>query len=1553
VQSPNYPENYGVDEACLFHVRRCEEIIIMDFSTEAEWDILRINEVDYSGDVSPTTIVPSGQISWSSDFADSKHGWRMCVMEEIANCTVTNGSAISSSYPCLCGLATCDPGDICISTTSTCCGRDLIIESQQALLDFAKLPIGPCTAQKRNVEIKNTAGFTSLNGLESLMHVEGDLIITDNDGLTSLSGLDALMHIDGKLELKRNDRLTSLTGLGKLRRVGDSIIDGIAIEHNAALTALIGLESLTFVRGSVFITGNANLTSLRGVDNLMRVAKDFVISSNDGLTSLTGLGSLTSVQWRLIINGNTQLTSLRGLDKLLRVWDEIRVYGNNRLRALGGLDQLAPGAVQHINFDEVPTCTAQMEHEALTTLSFYADDGGDIPSATSERWQANGCGPSEAYCLRGRPCHVKLAGSQARIGDMITISGGICGPCDYAQGLAVGAVVDADMSINLGQQLSNMPPGNYSLCLCDPSRVGPVLFVLTLTGPHDLDEWCFRGSDCSFRLTGESLPLESLVQVMPDCAVPASIPRALEAGGRATSFNGSGTYHFHNQLEMASVYPGKYRLCWEVPCDGSNSCGYFHIGNFTLPGPFPTDEKAVVLGSSLIVHNVGIGVSIGDAMRLLPQCGLPDKSSRIIQANSSNEFRFELVEIIGIPVGAHRKCWCSRLDSNVGCDKVEQFATDFGLVVILCPPGSSDGDGDGSCQTCRNGTVKEAAEGSCLPCAAGRYAATPEGPCNPCDAGKYANEGQAECSACESGTTLSEDQTQCAPCPKGTYRSSNMADCQYCPSGTFSNLTALTACEHCEESFTTLTPGSKLLTDCVCPQGTYFGHSPFEASGGKCTKCESMLLCPGGFNRAEPFDSTLNVTSGYMIMEQEGKPAVFRCARQQACPGARQVFSEKGVMDEEGICQGNFIFGPGCSHCKGGYYENKGSCMACNGAMASPWTANVFTVMYAMAGCVLLFHKSMYPPEPITMAWGTIVAFLQAIIVANQLSFVIPEIIITFVIEPLGFIQLDFHTIGLSLDCTAGAPFMQRFASKLLWPLYLVVGFACFFIFTIQFRWMLQLVLGREIASPVDFVPQSGPIKRLFDKAESSTKASMSGIPLSKRLLWYWPVNILDLINAMMKTQSGLFIILTNTALTIFRFNQHPSGLRTVHAFPDVLEGSNNWYHALPLSIIEIAIVTVGFFSFVLYLVIVAPFRVSNDPKFRRKFRCLWAKFDPGAWWFCLVHLVYALSLNLVPVLSRSARLQILSIVFVIYFYILILCHIKPWKFALNHWADLATKLGYACFVGLAICFDVGVAEDPYVLGPVLLLPIIVPLLFVLGKMLWFVWYHRVAKVHELGARAEFAGRMNDVIKIVASRDMLELRAYAINLLDNDARCVDRALDALLFTLLGYQSKHWQRWRVAPIPFKVASKVRLAAEMQARGLVDNTDVRIQMRQFRNALDTGHAASTELNSVRAWAESSQSSMGRVSAHVHGLVATYDEDGDGLLSKAEFISGMSRHFASHPELRDVGDDFFATIFDYIDIDKSGAVTAIEVANALHKEPEPDEDMIAEINGMLNER
>jgi hypothetical protein len=262
------------------------------------------------------------------------------------------------------------------------------------------------------------AALTSLDGLESLRCVEGDVVVQFDSSLASLAGLENLWHVGGGLTIAYDmNALTDLDGLAGLTEVGDDVhlegipgltdisaLDGLAvvissltIEDCPSLHDLYGLQNVT-AAGAVYLDGLGGLTDLSGLESLATLTGDLVVyncgnlESLDGLDALSGalgcdlrlaqnsqladlaaLASLESINGELFVSSDDSLTGLGGLEGLSSISGGLRFLGNPTLIDINALDGLAAfsGGFEISDNPSLATCEAyqllqQVEAEGWT-----------------------------------------------------------------------------------------------------------------------------------------------------------------------------------------------------------------------------------------------------------------------------------------------------------------------------------------------------------------------------------------------------------------------------------------------------------------------------------------------------------------------------------------------------------------------------------------------------------------------------------------------------------------------------------------------------------------------------------------------------------------------------------------------------------------------------------------------------------------------------------------------------------------------------------------------------------------------------------------------------------------------------------------------------------------------------------------------------------------------------------------------------------------------------------------------------------------------------------
>lgn len=182
-----------------------------------------------------------------------------------------------------------------LSSAQPCLPQGVIFTQQYQIDDF-QVNYPGCTEISGNVTIHGN-NISNLNGLNVLTKIYGNLQIVDNNILANLNGLEGLITVYGTVSIGNSDNggnpnLTSLNGLNNLSHIGGDLI----IDRNSALINLSGCNGLSFIGGDLYIGnylgGNVSLMNLTGLGNTNVFGGLVKIYGNDALNSLEGLENL-------------------------------------------------------------------------------------------------------------------------------------------------------------------------------------------------------------------------------------------------------------------------------------------------------------------------------------------------------------------------------------------------------------------------------------------------------------------------------------------------------------------------------------------------------------------------------------------------------------------------------------------------------------------------------------------------------------------------------------------------------------------------------------------------------------------------------------------------------------------------------------------------------------------------------------------------------------------------------------------------------------------------------------------------------------------------------------------------------------------------------------------------------------------------------------------------------------------------------------------------------------------------------------------------------------
>lgn len=201
----------------------------------------------------------------------------------------------------------------------------------------------PCDVIEGDVFVRNTV---DLRGLAGCTEIQGNLFVVSSR-LSSLQGLEALQHIGGNLSISGAPSLSSIAGLASLEA-----IDGdLELNTLPALTSLGGLESLSTVGGDLVVR-ETGLESLAALSSLTSVGGDVQVL----LSPVSSLAPLTD----LALTGDIFLVDLPNL--------------------AGPLEFGAVVTARGLPFFDLPLVT-RVSFPNLSSLVFF--DAATLPSLTS------------------------------------------------------------------------------------------------------------------------------------------------------------------------------------------------------------------------------------------------------------------------------------------------------------------------------------------------------------------------------------------------------------------------------------------------------------------------------------------------------------------------------------------------------------------------------------------------------------------------------------------------------------------------------------------------------------------------------------------------------------------------------------------------------------------------------------------------------------------------------------------------------------------------------------------------------------------------------------------------------------------------------------------------------------------------------------------------------------------------------------------------------------------------------------------------------------------
>src|SRR4030095_7496140 len=234
--------------------------------------------------------------------------------------------------------------------------HSFLVERNPSLINFSGL--NKLKIINGDFLVYNNDALVNFLGLDNLFVVQNfQFDIYDCDHLTSLQGLEKLLYIGGELNLKNNPLLSDLRALRNLRlllyrlRIIDHSslqkidafenikkLGGIELINNASLSDISGFRNIDTASEVILIDNNDMLTNLSAFNNIT-TTEYITIKNNAALTDLEGFKNVQSLKYQLLIENNNSLTNLQGLRRL-KFLERLEIFSNGSLQNLNGLDSL-------------------------------------------------------------------------------------------------------------------------------------------------------------------------------------------------------------------------------------------------------------------------------------------------------------------------------------------------------------------------------------------------------------------------------------------------------------------------------------------------------------------------------------------------------------------------------------------------------------------------------------------------------------------------------------------------------------------------------------------------------------------------------------------------------------------------------------------------------------------------------------------------------------------------------------------------------------------------------------------------------------------------------------------------------------------------------------------------------------------------------------------------------------------------------------------------------------------------------------------------------------
>jgi Ca2+-binding EF-hand superfamily protein len=618
------------------------------------------------------------------------------------------------------------------------------------------------------------------------------------------------------------------------------------------------------------------------------------------------------------------------------------------------------------------------------------------------------------------------------------------------------------------------------------------------------------------------------------------------------------------------------------------------------------------------------------------------------------------------------------------------------------------------------------------------------------------------------------------------------------------------------------------------------------------------------------------------------------------------------------MCDGGYL-GVSCGGCKGGLTkESLAACQECPLTATRPTIMLVLGLICASGLATWIFHVSRLPPNALGITFSILLNYCQTLSIIGKFAIPFPLSLVV-VFDFLQIFMIDLTAFNIPTDCAFGSTFLQRFAVELLLPFMLMLGcVGCYFAGKIYKALRVKCV-GAESLN--DLIP-------------AVVSKHLSQKYLNMHLRHWWAMDKREILSTAIVIHNCFFIAFTSMCFKPLVWTLHPSDRYTLVSYPDVLTTMPEWNVSFYMAIPALFLYCVVYISIVIFAVLAAPKQVIINPSFRITFEELWDDSDPSCWWFCLVNLLYGLMLNMIPMVTTTARIQLIwsSVLFAG----MIMLHMvyRPMKYELNNISNLVLSSATFFFIMCAqVTFDEDGRSDT--VSYILMLILFVPALVIFGKTVHFAYNKKLYQVKAHADKAKFAYRLDDTLRLVIDRSAVEITSKVRKLEDSDLKKLELALDSLQYNFLSLQQKSMFRKRAHCLgphgevwpEFETENKGLLEHMVLAEGLTRPDDPRALARSFKQMIKKELAAVKGVR--RSESKSSLSSRMQMAAGVSRFTFELVEllELSGQIDEEAFVSNVQQLSTCT-----FSDEQLSQLFKFIDTTGLGKITVIEIEAAL---------------------